>query len=85
MVMLVLGMMKMMKTRSTVMGILYEGRDGRDWDGMYGDTYQDKRDKNDDYGGMLMSGVLTVIDPMGYMEYMMTMTVTISWMDGLNG
>ena len=60
-----IGMMKMMKTRSTVMGILYEGRDGRDWDGMYGDTYQDKNDKNDDYGGMLMSGVLTVIDPMG--------------------
>ena len=50
MVMLVLGMMKMMKTRSTVMGILYEGRDGRDWDGMYGDTYQDKSDKNDDCG-----------------------------------
>ena len=47
------------------MGILYEGRDGGDWDGMYGDTYQDKSDKNDDYGGMLMSGVLTVIDPMG--------------------
>ena len=33
-------MMKMMKTRSTVMGILYEGRDGRDWDVMYGDSYQ---------------------------------------------
>ena len=63
------------------MGILYEGRDGRDWDGMYGNTYQDKGDD----GGCIMSGVLTVIDPMGYMEYMMTMTVTMSWMDGWNG